>query len=167
MELYWLRHGTAEDKNPGQTDAERHLVEEGVEEVRDVAKCLKRLNLDFDYIFTSPLVRAVETAERAAEVLNLQDNVHVCEGLLPEDHWDLLRQALKSHLPFERILLVGHQPSFGQMIGHLVCPGGGLEIPLKKGGACRVDVNGLGQKPYGELIWLLNPKLLRKLVKEK
>ena len=167
LELYWLRHGTAEDKKPGQSDAERHLTEEGIEEIRYVAKCLKRLNLEIDFVFTSPLVRAVQTAERAAEVLGLEENVHVCEGLLPEDHWEILRDALLGHMPFSRALLVGHQPSFGQMIGRLICPGSGLEIPLKKAGLCRVDVDGLGKNPQGELVWLLNPKILKKITKVK
>ncbi len=161
MRLYWLRHGTAEDKQLRQNDADRRLTSEGVQEVQLVAKYLRKLDLELDAVFCSPLVRAVETAETAAKVLGLEKKVRICDGLLPEDGWEALRQSLKEHLPFRNILLVGHQPSIGRMIGHLVYPHGNLQIPLKKAGTCRTDIEVLGQNPYGELVWLLNPKILR------
>ena len=165
MELYWLRHGIAEDKQPGRSDAERHLTQEGIQEVRFVAKYLSNLDLDLDLIASSPLVRAVETAEVAADVLGVANKVLTCDGLLPEDNWETLRKALKAFLPFRKIMLVGHEPSFGQMIGQVLSPGGNLEIPLKKAGVCRTELEELSQRPHGELVWLLNPKLLRKMSK--
>ena len=162
MELYWLRHGVAEEKGPGQKDADRHLTQEGILELRFVSKFLQKLEMELDFIFCSPLVRAVETAEIAAKVFGLEKKVRIMDGLLPEDDWETLRHSLKEHLPFRRILLVGHQPSFGHMIGHLVYPHGNAQIPLKKAGTCRVDVEDLSRNPYGELVWLLNPKILKK-----
>ncbi len=163
LQLYWLRHGIAEDTRPGKSDADRRLTPEGVQEVKFVAACLKDLNAEWDFILCSPLVRARETAGIAAKVLGVENKVEVIEGLLPEDSWEILRVSLKPYLPFQKILLVGHQPSFGEMIGHLVCPGGNAEIPLKKAGLCRLDVNALTANPYAELVWLLNPKTLRRL----
>ncbi len=163
LQLYWLRHGIAEDRRPGQGDADRRLTSEGIQEVKFVAGCLKRLNAEWDSILCSPLVRARETANVAAKVLGVENKVEVIEGLLPEDSWEKLREALKPHLPFHKILLVGHQPSFGEMIGHLVCPGGNAQIPLKKAGLCRLDVAALTANPYAELVWLLNPKTLRRV----
>ena len=92
LELYWLRHGIAEDKRPGNSDAERHLTQEGIEEVRFVAKFLDQLDVDFDLILSSPLVRAMETAQATAEVLGVKDRVFPCDGPLPADSWETLRK---------------------------------------------------------------------------
>ncbi len=165
LELYWLRHATSEDKTLGQSDAERHLTPEGFEELRCVGKSLEKLDLDLDYIFCSPLVRAMETAQTVAKILHCEYKVKVCDGLLPENDWEILRRSLKNHLPWRKAMLVGHQPSFGHMIGHLLGPRLGLEIPVKKAGVCRVDIEDLNQNPVGALVWLLTPKLLKKLTK--
>jgi phosphohistidine phosphatase len=53
-------------------------------------------------------------------------------------------------------MLVGHEPSFSQVIGQLI---GGGRIVMKKGGLARVDVNSIDTLP-GELVWLLAPKML-------
>ncbi len=163
LEIYWLRHGIAEDKRPGKTDADRHLTAEGAEEVAEVAGHLRRLGVEPDHVLHSPLVRAVETAAIAAEVLGKKSKSAVCDGLLPEDHWQILYPALKAFFPLQSVMLVGHQPSLGLMIGHLLKPDSGLEIPLKKAGCCRVDIAALVPRPFGELKWLLYPKVLRKI----
>ncbi len=163
LEIYWLRHGIAEDKRPGKTDADRHLTAEGAQEIAQVAGHLRRLGVEPDHILHSPLLRAAETAAIAADVLGKKSKTAVCEGLLPEDNWQVLFPAMKAFLPAQSVMLVGHQPSFGLMIGHLLKPDSGLEIPLKKAGCCRTDVATLVPRPFGELKWLLNPKLLRKI----
>ena len=60
-----------------------------------------------------------------------------------------------------RVALVGHEPGLGDLIGHLV--GMTASVPMKKGGLCRIDVESLSPAGPGILVWLLTPKILRKL----
>lgn len=66
MKLIFFRHGMAADKKSGQSDlddARRELTREGVKETKVMVKTLKPLFKDLDVIFSSPMVRAVETAQ--------------------------------------------------------------------------------------------------------
>jgi phosphohistidine phosphatase len=63
MELYLIRHGIAEDKQPDIKDEERSLTKEGRQKTEKVAQKIKKLGLQFEVIVTSPLVRARQTAE--------------------------------------------------------------------------------------------------------
>lgn len=66
MKLIFFRHGVAVDKKNSQSDlddARRELTREGVKETKTVVKTLKPLFKDIDVIFSSPMVRAVETAQ--------------------------------------------------------------------------------------------------------
>ena len=67
MELYFLRHGEADWPNWKKSDDERPLTKRGKEEIREVAKFLVRVKAKPSLILTSPLPRASQTAEIAAE----------------------------------------------------------------------------------------------------
>ena len=64
-ELYVMRHGLAVTRGSVRfsDDAQRPLVPEGKEKMREIAGGLKRMGFEVDWIVTSPLVRAVETGE--------------------------------------------------------------------------------------------------------
>jgi phosphohistidine phosphatase len=83
MRLYILRHGQAGPSQPGESDDARTLTNEGREEMRRIARRLAALGIDVDVILTSPLPRAKETAEIAAEALGKRDAVVVDEALQP------------------------------------------------------------------------------------
>ncbi|PYU14179.1 MAG: phosphohistidine phosphatase SixA, partial [Acidobacteria bacterium] len=72
MELYIVRHGIAIDREDPQCppDPERYLTEEGVEKTKGVAKGVAALGVAADLFFTSPYVRASQTAEIFADVLD-------------------------------------------------------------------------------------------------
>jgi phosphohistidine phosphatase SixA len=167
LQLYWFRHGAAEMTRPGEGDADRRLTPEGIKEVRFVAENLKRLALHPDFIFHSPLTRAKETSGIIARILERESKVQELEGLLPEDDWEKLRTSLKAHMPFKQAMLVGHQPSSGQTIGHVIGHGENIDIPLQKAGVAGVEICSLNREPYGDLLWLLNPGLLRSLRETK
>uniref|UniRef100_A0ACD5GP52 Phosphohistidine phosphatase SixA n=1 Tax=Desertifilum tharense IPPAS B-1220 TaxID=1781255 RepID=A0ACD5GP52_9CYAN len=63
MELYLIRHGIAADREAYERDRDRPLTEEGRKKTQKVAKRLRSLDLNFDLILTSPLIRARQTAE--------------------------------------------------------------------------------------------------------
>src|SRR5579864_4368858 len=85
MKLYFLRHGIAADREQWKgEDYDRPLTAQGRERMGAEAKAIAKLDLDVDWILTSPLVRAVETARIVAERLKLGDKVKEEERLDPD-----------------------------------------------------------------------------------
>src|SRR5213595_1888581 len=72
MDLYFLRHGEADWPNWKKSDDERPLTKRGKKEMHEVAAFLVRLKVRPKLILTSPLPRAAQTAEIAAEHLDVK-----------------------------------------------------------------------------------------------
>lgn len=157
MELYFLRHGIAADVGPeGSGDAGRPLTAEGIQKTKEEARGLRRLGVRPDVLLSSPLVRARQTAEIVRHALGLDSRL--VDALAPGCDIALLRDLLGEYRSAERIMVVGHEPDFSQLVGTLT---GGSRILLKKGGLARVDLETV-DKGAGTLVWLLPPLALRK-----
>jgi phosphohistidine phosphatase len=155
MKLYFLRHGLADDAATWHgSDRERPLTPEGIELMQREAAAIDHLKLEIDLIITSPLTRAVQTAEIVARQLKLRvvQDERVASGL----NINTLAQLLSTQAQATNIMLVGHEPTFSQMISQLI---GGGEIILKKGGLVRIDVPD-PKTLKGELVWLIPAKVL-------
>src|ERR671937_2485498 len=116
MKLYFLRHGEADWPNWKKPDDERPLTKRGKREMRDVAKFLDRLKVRPDLIVTSPLPRASQTAEIAADYLKAK--LRKDELLAPGFGMSELRMVLKRHHS-KVLMLVGHEPDFTNIISEL------------------------------------------------
>jgi phosphohistidine phosphatase len=158
LRLFFLRHGPADrDQFQGEDDTRRPLVPRGRERMRRIAEVLVRLAPGLDAVVTSPLVRAAETAEIVASRLGLAERVQ--QDVRLDLDFDLPRlAALLAALreDHRRILLVGHEPSFSEVIGELT---GGTRVVMKKGALARVDLTP-GASTHGHLVWLLQPRVL-------
>jgi phosphohistidine phosphatase len=167
MNLYLLRHGIAVVENePGiESDNERPLTPKGGKRMRKAAKGLRRLGIAFDGILTSPLVRARQTAEIVADVLGLKSQLQEISGLAPESSVENLLFGLTRFQNREHLLLVGHQPLLGETAAFLLHGKDhpSLDIALKKGGMCRIEIDSMPPDKIGTLHWLLAPKQLRLL----
>ena len=167
MNLYLLRHGiAAAGDEPGiESDHERPLTPKGVKRMRKAAKGLRRLGIEFDAILTSPLIRARQTAEIVAEALSLQSELQEISALAPESSVDNLLLGLTRFQTREDLLLVGHQPLLGQIAAFLLRgkDKSHFDMPLKKGGLCRIEIDSIPPSKPGTLHWLLAPKQLRLL----
>jgi phosphohistidine phosphatase len=156
MELYFLRHGIAEDVGPeGLGDAGRRLTREGIAKMKAEARGLRRIGMRLDALLTSPFARAHATAEIVAKELGLE--LQLADELAPGCDVARLFALLSEHRGAERAMVVGHEPDFSTMIGELT---GGSRVQLKKGAVARVDLEVL-ESGAGTLIWLLPPKALR------
>ena len=153
MELYFLRHGEADWLNWNKPDNERPLTKRGKKEMRELAKFLGRLKVRPNLIVTSPLPRAAQTAEIAADYLKAK--LRKDELLAPGFGMTELRTALKRHHA-KVLMLVGHEPDFSNVISGLT--GGSLK--LSKAGVALVDVD--PESEEGRLLWLFPPKFARK-----
>ena len=153
MQLYFLRHGEADWPAWSKPDDERPLTDYCKKEVLQLAKFLDRLKVRPDLIVTSPLPRALQTAEAAAEQLKtklLQD-----QALEPGFGISELKAVLKRHRS-KVLMLVGHEPDFSSVISALT--GGSLK--MSKAGVALVDIDPETEK--GRLLWLFPPKFARK-----
>jgi phosphohistidine phosphatase len=153
MQLYFLRHGEADWPGWTKPDDERPLTDFGKKEARQVGKFLNRLKVKPDLIVTSPLPRALQTAEAAAE--ELKTKLRQDEALEPGFGIDGLRTVLKRHSA-KVLMLVGHEPDFSSVISALT---GGF-IKMSKAGVALIDIDPETEK--GRLLWLFPPKFARK-----
>jgi phosphohistidine phosphatase len=161
MTIYLLRHGIAEPVGPGGGDATRALTEEGRSKLRAVLKTARGAGVKPDRILTSPLVRAAQTAEIAAEALGCGGKLIRTETLAPggrpEDVWSEIRAQKDA----ESVLLSGHEPQFSQLAAFLLAAPE-LTIDFKKGALVAIEMDQLGPRPRGVLRWMLAPKLAGK-----
>src|SRR5688572_27034933 len=157
MRLHFLRHGVAEEHRPGLADSLRRLTPEGIKEMRQAARGMKELDLKIDAIYTSPLARARETAQIAAEGLGLEDLIQESELLACGCRFGELADLLERCRPEARILLVGHEPDMSTLVGDLI--GGGI-VRMRKASLACVETQRL-MPGTGELLWLLSPSQLR------
>jgi phosphohistidine phosphatase len=162
MKLYVLRHGEAADHGDPHypNDADRPLTERGVQRTKTLAHALRQWEITFDVIFSSPLVRARETAEIVERGLRLHDRLEFTDHLAPSGDFGELISCLNEIRPTPKnLLLVGHEPHLSGLVS-LLCTGGQhLMLTLKKGGLCRLEVERLRVGRSASLEWLLAPRL--------
>jgi len=140
VDVWILRHAVAEDRSDSGRDADRALTDEGARRARDVGRGLAALAPGIARIVTSPYRRARQTADAAAAALDLEGALSESSALEPErDPEEILREVSASG--HDDVLVVGHQPHLGALLGLLVA-GRGVEIPLKKAAVARVTLTG-------------------------
>lgn len=163
MELYILRHGIAEAREnfASKNDNDRPLTPEGARKMRRIAKGMKALGLSFDLILTSPLLRARQTAEIVAPILQLKKRPEVFPPLSAGEETKKLVGALRQRRDSsEKILLVGHEPDLSGLISRLVSGSEDAVINLKKGGLCKMTMTTIRDGRCAILEWLLAPSQL-------
>jgi phosphohistidine phosphatase len=166
MELYVLRHGDAGKRLPaGSKDSERALTVTGKQEVEKVAEALQDLGIKFDFVATSPLKRAYQTAEIVANGLKVKKGkMEGWDELKPEGKRPELYRRLSQFKQQSSVLVVGHEPYLSTMIREIVFGNRAGNIVLKKAGLARVEVTSFQPNIKAELRWLLTPKLLKNMI---
>ncbi|MBV8772204.1 MAG: phosphohistidine phosphatase SixA [Deltaproteobacteria bacterium] len=165
MNLYIMRHAEAEAEAESGRDEARALTVRGRERTRDAAAGLHALGLRFDVILTSPLVRAVETAEVIADEYSKNPSPQVLTGLSTDVS---ARDALAALAAFPlngSVLAVGHEPQLSKLVGLLLTSSGNLAIRFKKGACVALDIPKTIEPEAAELRWMLTQRQLRKLRK--
>lgn len=160
MKLLLLRHAIAVPSGtPDIEDDARPLTPRGRKRFRKAAAGLAQI-LDAPHaILTSPLPRARETAEIAAEAWG--DVTPVDEPRLAGDRPEAVLPDLATHPEDALVVLVGHEPHISGLLGRLI-GGTGDRVPFKKGGAALVELDP-ATPSVGRLVWFLPPRLLRRL----
>jgi len=166
MELYLLRHGLAlvRDDLDYERDAERPLTPRGKRQLRQIAAAMKRLNLRFDLILSSPYVRARQTAKIVARALKRQKQLAFSDELIPGGNpRTLIQQLNTAHAKADAVLLVGHEPYLSHLTSWLTTGQPDLAMDFKKGGLCKLETEALGYDRCAALAWLLTPKQMKLL----
>jgi len=149
MDLYFMRHAEAEDTAPGRSDAERQLTEKGIRRSREAGTALRALGVELDLILTSPLARALQTADIVAEIMGtpVEPAAAIAGPLTLSD----LRDLLEEHSLPGRVMLVGHEPDFSALVGELI---GGADVEMKKGAVAGLDCRAI-VRGGARLRWLI------------
>ena len=162
--LYIFRHGEAYQigENGIETDDERPLTPKGKSVTAEVCSGLKRIGVNGDLIWHSPLVRAVETAEIIGSQLSIS-RMEEQRGLAFISQAEDLFLSIAKLPPDLNLFIVGHQPQLGDWVARLTTGGSAGDIALSKSGVARIDLISVDVPPRGELRWMLTAKILRKL----
>ena len=157
LKLYFLRHGQAGNWQdwPGD-DALRPLTVEGKKRMKREATAIGKLELRLEIIISSPLVRALQTAEIVAKAQGASARLITDGRLGPGFGPKHLAALVAEHRGARGLMLVGHEPDFSETISRLT---GGARLTMKKGALAYVEV----EDPTalkGTLVWLIPPKVL-------
>lgn len=153
QQLWFLRHGEAEPHDSSD-DWDRRLTARGERQADAAGKALARLGIEFDAVFSSPKVRALDTAKLACESLGVDPVVHdeLESGFGRSEALELMA----GHGADARVLVVGHEPDFSTLIGELT----GGRVDVKKGGIAAVRLDG---SKGGEAAVVLRPREIETL----
>jgi phosphohistidine phosphatase len=161
MNLYLVRHADAlpVGEQGITVDEDRPLSEDGLRQARLLGQSIKRLGISLNQILTSPLRRAVQTAEELARVLQVPaSSMETCDQLRPGQSSKKLAKGLLK-LEAENLLLVGPEPELGQHTAWLI-GSKKARVDFAKAGIAWVECEAAPQKGAGSLRWLVTPKWL-------
>jgi phosphohistidine phosphatase len=158
MEIYLLRHGIAEDHAPSGRDADRRLTDEGRQKLRRVLERAHAAGVNPSLILSSPLKRAIETAEIAARELGYEGKIVRSDSLTPDSSPSDVGSEIRTHRDESAVLLAGHEPLFSATVSWMLGSTHAM-VEFKKGALIRIDVASPSAEPKGVLQWMITAKL--------
>jgi phosphohistidine phosphatase len=153
-----LRHGIAEDASAEKKDEDRGLTSEGHARMKEIARGLANALPKAQVIYTSPLLRAVQTALWVSKGYKSRVPINTTDALAPGASAKDFRAFIEG-VAERRVIIVGHEPNLTRSMAALTAVAD-ARLELKKGGCYGVRILGDGT---GTLEWLLAPRVLRKL----
>lgn len=155
MNIYLIRHGSAEAKPARGKDSDRNLTDEGKEEIKKTAINLKKLVPSIDFIISSPLNRAVQTAEIIKNEFDPDKEIILEEKLSPGSKTESLID-IANELEAEDIIFVGHEPDFSGHTSKLISSSG-IKIYFKRGAVVSIYFDRKVRLSAGILEFLIPP----------
>lgn len=163
MNLYLIRHAIAEEQHSSGDDSQRALTDKGRKKMRQIAKGLRILGVEFDAILSSPYLRARETAEILNNVFKMRTQVVNNNNLMPGGDPGQLLAEIKEKYSVDDLAIVGHEPFLSRLIGLLTAQGSLVNVEMKKGGVCRLYTDDLH---HATMQWLMTPGVLVEISEE-
>ena len=166
MDCVLVRHGSAVERDEWEgSDADRPLTERGAKRVAQVAAGLSRLDVQPTHVLSSPLIRAIETAKIVRRSLRVRPAVQIVDALLPDAPPNRLLSILHDLPPEACVVCIGHEPQLGMAASVFLSGRATPSFPLKKAGACLIELSVPPKPGHGVLRWWLTPSQLRVLGK--
>jgi phosphohistidine phosphatase len=158
MNLYLMRHADAgiPRGNP-LLDAKRALVKDGKDQCILMAALLSSFKVQVDVVLSSPLKRAMQTAQLVSTELGFEGKIEVCPALAMDASYPDFQRLLAKYADREGVLAVGHNPSLFTFLGRLVTGNGGANLRMRKGSVARIDL----ERHPPQLQWLIDPRMAR------
>jgi phosphohistidine phosphatase len=161
MMLYIMRHGLAEEPTPKGDDSARKLTSKGADKIHKAAAGMRAMGLAFNVILTSPITRALETAEIVAGEMDGIKPRAIPELSTGSSPVAALEAMVKLKLP-ESVLVVGHEPTLSRLASLMLA--GSAEstgIKLKQGGVIALEFPDRIERGAAQLRWMMTQRQLR------
>lgn len=166
MQLLVIRHAIAEDREEfaasGRDDNERPLTKHGKQQMKRVARGLRRMVKSIDVLGASPLVRAQQTAAIVAEAYG-DMQVATVPSLAPESEPEAFADWLGRQRTAQVVGAVGHDPHLSMLVTWLLAGRMEPRVDIEKGGAVLLEVEGAPRARCATLLWALTPAMLVRL----
>lgn len=164
MDVYLVRHAVAHERNRARwpDDSKRTLTDAGRRKFARAARGLALLLPKGAAVFTSPFVRARDTAAILVSIAGLGKPIEAAElaaDAAVNEAFEFLRSRRSAAVVF-----VGHEPNLGLLLA--TCLAGTharFAVEFKKGGAVCLRFGKVIQPGRATLRWMLPPRVLRNL----
>ena len=166
MDLYVLRHGLAEDRNYRKypDDRERPLTRKGMARLARQVKGMNSLKIAPEMTVSSPLIRAMQTAEIVLDGLAANCRLEVSDALAPSAYpQDVIDELGRTHSTLASVMVVGHEPHLSSLVSLVASGSPDAAIRLRKGGLCKLRIPVLGTGRCGRIEWVLTPMQMIRL----
>jgi len=155
MILYIMRHAEAVEASDALCDEWRFLTENGRAAAERISGQIGEYGRKPRLIISSPLVRAVQTAQIAATKACRKNRVVVSGLLAPGGDMDELITHLKGCADAKRVLVVGHEPQLGSLVAALLQRNGA--ISLKKASCVALKLFPGDKEKPADFLWYMLP----------
>lgn len=164
LTLFFMRHAKAEERDTAlyRDDSQRPLSDAGVKQIKEAAAGLKREGVRIDRIYSSPYVRARQTADITAQKIGFTGKIIFKDALCPGAEFAGLRGLIDLCPDDEKVLFVGHEPAISRFVSMLLTGGPDMPMDFKTAALCRLHVT--QRSPLRtELKWFMTARLMKNL----
>jgi phosphohistidine phosphatase len=155
MNIYLVRHSDSESLSKGLKDFERKLTPDGEIKIKNASLIWKNIIPEFDYIISSPYLRALQTAKIIASVYNYKKDILIDKRLGCGSETESLIEILNPYQSGD-IAIVGHQPDLSIHLSRLIS-GAGTSIEFKKAAIAKISFSNRVKEGKGVLEFLVPP----------
>ncbi len=120
MKVHFIRHAQAIERSTDLPDEQRYLTCRGRKKFRKVAASLKKMDIEPEIIFTSPKIRAVQTAEILSETMHFNGAIQILPELALGSDIESITAIIRSTKSADEIVIIGHEPGLGETVGHML-----------------------------------------------
>ncbi len=153
MNIYLIRHGEAVRADAGKKDFDRELTPAGELKTKTAAANWKYFIDNFDYIISSPLVRAIQTANIIAEIYGMKAKVITDKKISPGSKSESIIEIANS-LDCKDIAFVGHQPDLSEHLSNFISAKG-ASVEFKKSAIAKISFSSKARLAKGILEFLI------------